>query len=77
MRNHLQVQLFFVVVPKLGIFVLLLRIFYFGFFDSWRNYVILIAIANIIVGSVAGLEQRKLKSLLAYSFNIRVFTNFF
>ena len=61
---------FFVVVPKLGIFVLLLRIFYFGFFgfiDSWRNYVILIAIVSIIVGSVAGLEQRKLKSLLAYS----------
>jgi len=63
---------FFVVVPKLGIFILLLRIFYFGFFgfiDSWRNYVVLIAILSIIVGSVAGLEQRKLKSLLAYSSN--------
>jgi NADH:ubiquinone oxidoreductase subunit 2 (subunit N) len=61
---------FFVVVPKLGVFVLLLRIFYFGFYgfiDSWRYYVILVAIASVIVGSVAGLEQRKLKSLLAYS----------
>jgi NADH:ubiquinone oxidoreductase subunit 2 (subunit N) len=61
---------FFTVIPKLSIFVLLLRIFYFGFFgfiDSWRNYVVLIAILSIIVGSVAGLEQRKLKSLLAYS----------
>jgi len=61
---------FFVVVPKLGVFVLLLRIFYFGFYgfiDSWRYYVILVAIASVIVGSVAGLEQRKFKSLLAYS----------
>lgn len=61
---------FFVVVPKLGIFVLLLRIFYFGFYgfiDSWRYYVIIGAILSVIVGCVAGLEQRKLKSLLAYS----------
>lgn len=61
---------FFVVVPKLGIFVLLLRIFYFGFFnfiDNWRYYIILIGILSIIVGSVAGVEQRKVKSLLAYS----------
>jgi NADH:ubiquinone oxidoreductase subunit 2 (subunit N) len=61
---------FFVVVPKLAIFVLLLRIFYFGFFgfiDSWRYYVIIGAISSVIVGCVAGLEQRKLKSLLAYS----------
>jgi NADH-quinone oxidoreductase subunit N len=61
---------FFVVVPKLGIFVLLLRIFYFGFYgfiDNWKYYVILVAISSVIVGAVAGLEQRKLKSLLAYS----------
>jgi NADH:ubiquinone oxidoreductase subunit 2 (subunit N) len=61
---------FFVVVPKLAIFVLLLRIFYFGFFgfiDSWRYYVIIGAVLSVIVGCVAGLEQRKLKSLLAYS----------
>lgn len=61
---------FFVVVPKLGIFVLLLRICYFGFYgfiDHWRSYVIIIAILSVVVGSVAGLEQRKLKSLLAYS----------
>jgi NADH:ubiquinone oxidoreductase subunit 2 (subunit N) len=61
---------FFVVVPKLGVFVLLLRIFYFGFYgfiENWKFYVILVAISSVIVGSVAGLEQRKLKSLLAYS----------
>jgi len=61
---------FFAVVPKLGIFVLLLRIFYYsfyGFIDNWRYYVVIIAILTVIVGSVVGLEQRKLKSLLAYS----------
>lgn len=61
---------FFAVVPKLSIFILLLRIChysFYGFIDSWRYYVVIIAIFSIIVGSVAGLEQRKLKSLLAYS----------
>jgi NADH:ubiquinone oxidoreductase subunit 2 (subunit N) len=61
---------FFSVVPKLAIFVLLLRIFYYsfyGFVDSWRYFVVLIVIFSIIVGSFGGLEQRKLKSLLVYS----------
>jgi NADH-quinone oxidoreductase subunit N len=61
---------FFAVIPKLGIFVLLLRIFYYSFYsfiDNWRYYVVIISILSIIVGSFVGLEQRKLKSLLAYS----------
>lgn len=61
---------FFAVIPKLGIFVLLLRIFYYsfyGFIDNWRYYVVIISILTIVVGSFVGLEQRKLKSLLAYS----------
>ena len=61
---------FFSVVPKLAIFVLLLRIFYnsfYGFVDSWRYFIVLIIISSIVVGSFGGLEQRKLKSLLVYS----------
>ena len=61
---------FFAVIPKLGIFVLLLRIFYYSFYsfiDNWRYYVVIISILTIVVGSFVGLEQRKLKSLLAYS----------
>ena len=61
---------FFAVIPKLGIFVLLIRIFYYsfyGFIDNWRYYVVIISILTIVVGSFVGLEQRKLKSLLAYS----------
>ena len=48
----------------------MLRIFYYSFFsfvDSWRHFVVLVVIFSIIVGSFGGLEQRKLKTLLAYS----------
>jgi NADH-quinone oxidoreductase subunit N len=61
---------FFSVVPKLAIFVLLVRIFYFsfyGFVDSWRHFIVLVVIFSIMVGSFGGLEQRKLKTLLVYS----------
>lgn len=61
---------FFSVVPKLAIFVLLIRIFYYSFYeflDSWRHIIVLVTIFSIIVGSFGGLEQRKLKSLLVYS----------
>ncbi len=61
---------FFAVVPKLGIFILLIRIFYSTFFEytiKWRYYIVILAVLSIIVGSFAGLEQKKLKSLLAYS----------
>lgn len=61
---------FFVVVPKLSIFVLLVRLSNYAFpafVNVWENYIIIIAIGSVIVGSVAGLEQRKFKSLLAYS----------
>ena len=62
--------LFFAIVPKISIFVLLLRLSHYTFFtfiDMWEEYISVIAIGSVIVGSVAGLEQRKFKSLLAYS----------
>ena len=62
--------LFFAIVPKISIFVLLVRLSYYAFptfVDMWQEYVTLIAVGSVIVGSVAGLEQRKFKSLLAYS----------
>jgi NADH-quinone oxidoreductase subunit N len=61
---------FFSVVPKLSIFVLLLRIFYYSFFnfvESWRYFIVLIVIFSIMVGSFGGINQKKLKSLLVYS----------
>lgn len=61
---------FFAVVPKLSIFILFLKFFNHCFFHSaiyLADYLIFFAVFSIIVGSFAGLEQRKLKSLLAYS----------
>ena len=62
--------LFFAIVPKISIFVLLSRLSYYTFptfVDMWQGYVTVIAVGSVIVGSIAGLEQRKFKSLLAYS----------
>ena len=62
--------MFFAVLPKLGIFTLLLRFIYnsfFGFFDHWQYYFVIIAILSIIIGTFAALDQKKLKTLLAYS----------
>ena len=61
---------FFAVVPKISIFVAILRFSYYALFESisWSQEVIaVIAIASIVVGSLGGLEQRRFKSLLAYS----------
>ena len=61
---------FFAVVPKISIFVVILRFSYYALFESisWSQEVIaVISIASIVVGSLGGLEQRKFKSLLAYS----------
>lgn len=61
---------FFSVVPKLAIFLLILRIFYFsfyGFVDSWKYILSGMILLSVIIGSFGGVFQRKLKSLLVYS----------
>lgn len=62
---------FFAVVPKIGLFLLLMRICYVGFYkiflDQYQVYFFVFAMLSIFVGSIGGLEQRKLKTLLAYS----------
>ena len=66
----LSSTLFFAVMPKLGLFLLLTRLMYsafYGFFESFKHFIIIIAVMSVAVGSVAGLEQRKIKNLLAYS----------
>ena len=66
-----ETTFFFSVVPKIGLFVLLFRICYIGFYNVfWENYQLyffLLAVLSIFIGSFGGLEQRKLKTLLAYS----------
>merc|ERR1712115_452915 len=34
---------------------------------GWQQYLVLVAVLSVLVGSVTALEQRKVKSLLAYS----------
>lgn len=62
---------FFAVVPKIGLFVLLMRICYVSFYqifvDHYQIYFFALAVLSVFVGSIGGLEQRKLKTLLAYS----------
>lgn len=62
--------LFFAVVSKLGVLILLIRIFHYSFSDfiyNWRYIVVIIAVISVIIGSFTALKQKKLKSLLAYS----------
>ena len=61
---------FFMIVSKFSIFVFLLRLCYssfYSFISYWQFYSILIATTSIFIGAVAGLKQRRLKSLLTYS----------
>lgn len=61
---------FFAAITKLSIFVLLIRICFFNFYNAfthWQFYFFWIGIFSVFVGSFGGLKQRRLKTLLAYS----------
>jgi len=61
---------FFAVLPKISLLVLLVRIFYIGFFDIISSYIeifVNLAIFSVFVGTFGALKQRKVKSLIAYS----------
>ena len=62
---------FFAVVPKIGLFVLLVRLCYVSFYQifitDFQIYFFILAGLSILVGSLGGIEQRKVKTLLAYS----------
>ena len=62
---------FFAVVPKMALFILLTRLCYTSFYqifvDEFQLYFFILAVLSVFVGSLGGLEQRKLKTLLAYS----------
>nr|BBC77596.1 NADH dehydrogenase subunit 2 [Nitzschia sp. PL1-4] len=62
---------FFAVAPKIALFILLFRLCYMSFYPifitNFQVYFFILAVLSVFVGSVGGLEQRKLKTLLAYS----------
>lgn len=62
--------IFFAVIPKLSLFVFLIR-FLNGslgtFMEIWKPLIVLIGVFSVFIGSFVGLEVRKIKTLLAYS----------
>jgi NADH-quinone oxidoreductase subunit N len=64
------VTAFFSIVPKVAIFALLLRLFYFTFHDFigfWQPIFLYTGVLSMIVGSIGALYQKKIKRLMAYS----------
>jgi len=62
--------IFFAVISKLSLFVLLTRLCYGSFIefaDCWEFYTLVVGVLSVFVGSFGGLRQRKLKTLIAYS----------
>lgn len=61
---------FFSAAPKLAAMILLARVLTEGFgsaIEQWRQVIVAIALLSIFVGAFAGLAQRNLKRLWAYS----------
>jgi len=63
------VTIFVAIVPKISILILLFNIKNHTIteYSSWSNNLILSAILSLIIGSVLGLTQYKIKRLFAYS----------
>jgi NADH-quinone oxidoreductase subunit N len=68
-----NVTAFFAIVPKLGIFFVLIRFLNYVFYDVptltyWWSYIGgICAILSIGVGSITAIQQKRIKRLLAYS----------
>ena len=61
---------FFSIVPKIALFAVFLRLFFWSFYDfmlPWQKILFFSSFASMIVGSLAALGQQKMKRLLAYS----------
>ncbi len=64
------VTAFFATAPKIAAMAMLVRILYSPFIDiakDWQQIVVFVAIASMVLGGFAGIAQRNLKRLMAYS----------
>jgi len=63
--------MFFTLLPKISLFVFLTRVCYSSFYTVFVDYFQFIffffAVFSVLIGALGGLEQRKMKSLIAYS----------
>ena len=64
------VTAFFATAPKIAVFVLLFRVL-FGplaeVSDQWQDIVIVLSVGSMVLGAFAGIYQRNIKRLMAYS----------
>jgi NADH-quinone oxidoreductase subunit N len=61
---------FFSVVPKIAILIFLVRLIgvtFVDFITHWQQIVVFMSAISMLVGSVAGIAQKNLKRLIAYS----------
>ncbi len=64
------VTAFFAAAPKVAAIAVLIRVLYEAFpgmVDQWRQVVVFMAIASMLLGAFAGVVQTNIKRLLAYS----------
>jgi NADH-quinone oxidoreductase subunit N len=64
------VTAFFSTAPKVAVFALIVRIFFYSFYDFisfWQSIFIFCSLASMIIGSIGALYQKKIKRLMAYS----------
>lgn len=64
------VTLFFSTIPKLALFSLIIRLFFYSFYDLlpiWQSLFIMSAMVSMVWASLAALSQAKIKRLMAYS----------
>jgi len=64
------VSLLFAAVPKLGIFIILIKLFFILFYDFisfWQDEIIFCSLLSILIGTFSALRQVKIKRFLALS----------
>jgi NADH-quinone oxidoreductase subunit N len=64
------VTAFFAIAPKIAAIALFLRVMldpFGGLIEEWRQIIILISVASMVLGAFAAVAQRNIKRLMAYS----------
>ena len=65
-----SVTVLFSVVPKIGLFGVAVKIFYFALYEGffyWQSVALFCSIISIVIGTIKALQQNKIKRFLAYS----------
>jgi proton-translocating NADH-quinone oxidoreductase chain N len=68
--SPLYVTIIFSVVPKIGLFGVAAKIFYFALYEGlffWQSVALFCSFFSIFVGTLKALQQNKIKRFLAYS----------